>query len=174
MKKFLSDVVCIGFFVYLQLMKMDTNKILIGTGAAIGIFLIARKFMQKGEAIKNLNVNVSKVDFNQKDKTFVVFVRIINPANASVTIKNIVGDCFWNGTTAATIDFRNETKIGPGEEKTIQVPVKMNLTLLSLVSDLLTKKLKDIVQGKFEIKAVVNAEGLVVPFTYSKDIKFGA
>lgn len=163
-----------GFFVYLQFMATIANKTLLAGAGAIGIIFLIRKLMQKGEAIKNLNVNVSKVDFNQKDKTFVVFVRLINPGNAAVTIKSIVGDCFWNGTTAATIDFRNETKIGPNEEKTIQLPIKMNLTLLSLITDLLTKKLKDIVKGKFEVKAVVNAEGFVVPFTYTKDIKFGA
>jgi len=163
-----------GFFVYLQLMATITNKTLLAGAGALGIIFLIRQLMQKGEAIKNLNVNVSKVDFNQKDKTFVVFVRIINPSNASVTIKSIVGDVLWNGTTTATIDFRNQTKIGPGEEKTIQLPIKMNLTLLSLVTDLLNKKIKDVINGKFEVNAVVNAEGLVVPFTYTKDIKFGA
>lgn len=154
--------------------KMQINKILLAGGAGLGLLFLIRAFMRKGEAIKSLNVNVSKVDFNRKDKTFVIFVRLINPANASVTIKSIVGDVFWNGTTAATIDFRNETKIGPNEEKTIQIPVKMNITLLSLVTDLITKKIKDVISGKFEVKAVVNAEGFVVPFNYVNEIKFGA
>lgn len=154
--------------------KMQINKILLAGGAGLGLLFLIRAFMRKGEAIKSLNVNVSKVDFNRKDKTFVIFVRLINPANASVTIKSIVGDVLWNGTTAATIDFRNETKIGPNEEKTIQIPVKMNITLLSLVTDLITKKIKDVISGKFEVKAVVNAEGFVVPFNYVNEIKFGA
>ena len=149
------------------------NKILTVGGLGFLALVVIRQLMRKGEAIKNLNVNVSKVDFNRAEKTFVIFVRCINPSNAAVTIRSIVGDVFWNGTTAATLDFRNETKIGPGEERVLQIPVKMNLTLLSLVTDLLTKKLKDVVNGKFEVKAVVNAEGLVVPFTYSQDIRFG-
>jgi len=175
LKIFLTGAANTGFFVYLQFMaKSQMNKILVTAGAALGVLALFRAFMRKGEAIKSLNVNVTKVDFNQRDKTFVVFVRMINPANASVNVKSIVGDVLWNGTFAATMDFRNETRIGPNEEKTIQIPVKLNLELLTLVTDLLTKKIKDIVNGRFEVKAVVNAEGFVVPFTYSKDIKIGA
>jgi LEA14-like dessication related protein len=155
-------------------MAAQINKILTGGVIAVAAIWLIRGIARKGEAIKNLNVNVTKVDWNQKNKTFVVFVRMINPANSSITIKNIVGDVLWNGTTSATIDFRNQTKIGPGEETTIQVPVKLNLQLATLVMDILTKKLKDIANGVFEVKGVVNAEGLVVPFNYTQNIKFGA
>lgn len=171
----MTDVVFIGFFVYLQNMaQTNYQKYLLPGAAIVGGLLILRQIMRKNEAIKSLNVNVTKVDYNQKDKTFVVFVRIINPANAPIRIASIVGDVLWKGTAGAVMDYRTQTTIGPNEEKTIQIPIKLNLELLTLVTDLLTKKLKDVVTGKFEIKAVVNAEGLVVPFEYSKDIKFGA
>ena len=170
----MAGVAITGFFVYLHSMDKSTKRLLTITGGVLITAYFAKKLMDKGQAIKNLNVNVSKVDFNTKDKTFVVFVRLINPSNASITVQSIVGDVFWNGTTAATLDFRNKTVIGINEEKSIQIPIKMNLTLISLVTDLLTKKIKDVIQGVFEIKGVVNAEGLIVPFEYKNDIKFGA
>jgi len=141
--------------------------ILIGGGI---LLLIGRQALRKGEAIKSLNVNVTKVDYNKKDKAFVVFVRIINPANAKITIKSIVGDILWNGTYGATLSYLKETVIGAGEERTIQIPVKPNLDWVNLITEVL-KKGKDAFNGTFEIKGVVNAEGLVVPFTYKNTIK---
>jgi len=140
---------------------------LIGTGAAL---LAVRFFFRKGQTAKNLNVNVTKVDFNQKNKTFVVFVRIINPGNAAIKINSIVADVKWNGTTSGTLDYRQPVTIGANEEKTLQIPVKTNLELLNLLTDILTKKVKDIVNGTFELTGVVNAEGLIINFDYSKKI----
>lgn len=138
-----------------------------GAGAAALIF---RFVFRKGQTVKSLNVNVSNVDYNQKNKTFVVFVRIINPGNTSITINSIVADVRWNGTTAGTLDFRQITTIGANEEKTLQIPVRLNLELLTLLSDILNKKIKDIVKGTFELFGTVNAGGLIVPLTYSKKI----
>lgn len=134
------------------------------------VFLVGRQLLRKGEAIKSLNVNVTKVDFNKTDKAFVVFVRIINPANAKISIKSIVGDILWNGTYGATMSYLKETEIGAGEERTIQIPVKPNLDWVNLITEVLTKG-KQAFNGTFEIKGVVNAEGLVVPFTYKNTIK---
>lgn len=138
------------------------------TGSAL--FLLGRQLLRKGEAIKSLNVNVTKVDYNKADKSFVVFVRIINPANSSIRIKSIVGDVLWNNTYGATLSYLKETIIGATEERTIQIPVKPNLDWLSVIKDVFTKG-KEALNGTFEIKGTVNAEGLVVPFTYKKDIK---
>jgi LEA14-like dessication related protein len=154
---------------YLQLMA--TNKIILGTGIVAAIILIARGFLRKGEAIKALNVNVVTMDFNKKEKTFVVKLRLINPANASIRIKSIVGDVLWKGNAAATIDYRNEFILRPNEERTIDLPIKLNLSLATVVSDLIFGKAKDALNGKFQIKAFVNAEGLVTPFEYEKDFK---
>lgn len=154
---------------YLQLMA--TNKIILGTGIVAAIILIARGILRKGEAIKALNVNVVTMDFNKKEKTFVVKLRLINPANASIRIKSIVGDVLWKGNAAATIDYRNEFTLKPNEERTIDIPIKLNLSLATVVSDLIFGKAKDALNGKFEIKAFVNAEGLVTPFEYEKDFK---
>jgi LEA14-like dessication related protein len=134
------------------------------------VLLIGRQVLRKGEAIKSLNVNVTKVDYNKKDKAFVVFVRIINPANSKITIKSIVGDILWNGTYGATMSYLKETEIGAGEERTIQIPVKPNLDWVNLITEVIRKG-KDAFNGTFEIKGVVNAEGLVVPFTYKNTIK---
>jgi LEA14-like dessication related protein len=150
---------------------MATNKVLLGTGIAAAILLIARTILRKGEAIKALNVNVATIDFNKKEKTFVIKLRIINPANASIRIKSIVGDVIWKDNAAATIDYRNEFVLKSNEERTIDIPVKPNLSLFSIITDLLTGKIKDTLSGKFEIKANVNAEGLVVPFTYENTFK---
>lgn len=154
---------------YLQLMA--TNKIILGTGIVAAIILIARGVLRKGEAIKALNVNVVTMDFNKKEKTFVVKLRLINPANASIRIKSIVGDVLWKGNAAATIDYRNEFTLRPNEERTIDLPIKLNLSLATVVSDLIFGKAKDALNGKFQIKAFVNAEGLVTPFEYEKDFK---
>ena len=134
------------------------------------LFVIGRQILRKGEAIKSLNANVTKVDYNKKDKAFVVFVRLINPANSKVTIKSIVGDVLWNGTYGATLSYLKETELLPTEEKTIQIPVKPNLDWVTLITSVLTKG-KEAFNGTFEIKGVVNAEGLVVPFTYKNTIK---
>lgn len=139
-------------------------------GAGAGLFFAAKYFFRKKEAIKSLNVNVTKIDYNRQEKTFVVDVRLINPSNAPISIKSIVGDVVWKGTAGATIDYRQPFTLNALESKVIKLPVKLNLELVSLVSDLLTGKLKDIVNGRFEIKGTVNAEGLVVPFNYAKDI----
>jgi LEA14-like dessication related protein len=150
---------------------MATNKIILGTGIVAAIILIARGILRKGEAIKALNVNVVTMDFNKKEKTFVVKLRIINPSNASIRIKSIVGDVIWKGDAAATIDYRNEFVLKSNEERTIDLPIKLNLSLATIVTNLILGKAKETLNGKFEIRAFVNAEGLVVPFNYEKDFK---
>jgi LEA14-like dessication related protein len=134
------------------------------------LLVVGRQLLRKGEAIKSLNVNVTKVDFNKKDKAFVVFVRIINPANSPINIKSIVGDVLWNGTYGATRSYLKETEIKPNEERTIQIPVKPNLDWVTVITNIVLQG-KKALNGTFEIKGVVNAEGLVVPFTYKNTIK---
>jgi LEA14-like dessication related protein len=134
------------------------------------LLVVGRQLLRKGEAIKSLNVNVTKVDFNKKDKAFVVFVRIINPANSPINIKSIVGDVLWNGTYGATMSYLKETEIKPNEERTIQIPVKPNLDWVTVITNIVLQG-KKALNGTFEIKGVVNAEGLVVPFTYKNTIK---
>ena len=150
---------------------MAKNTLLIGTGRFATALLIGRALLQKGEAVKALNVNVTGIDFNKKERTFVVMVRLINPANASLKVKSIVGDVIWKGSAAATIDYRNEFTLKSNEERTINLPIKLNLELATVVTDLIFGKLKEALSGKFEIKANVNAEGLVVPFEYEKTFK---
>jgi hypothetical protein len=150
---------------------MAKNTLLIGSGIFAGALLIGRFLLRKGEAIKALNVNVTNIDFNKKDKTFIVKLRLINPSNAAIKIKSIVGDVIWKGTYAAVIDFRNEFTLKSNEERTIDLPIKPNLELATLVNDLIFGKIKESLSGKFEIKANVNAEGLVVPFEYEKTFK---
>jgi LEA14-like dessication related protein len=147
------------------------NTFWIGSGIFISALLIGRKLLRKGETIKALNVNVTNIDFNKKERTFIVKLRLINPANASIKIKSIVGDIFWKGSAAATIDFRNEFILKSNEERIIDIPVKLNLELATIVLQLITGKLKETLTGKFEVKAFVNAEGLVVPFEFEKDFK---
>jgi len=150
---------------------MAKNQLLIGGGILSVILLFGRGLFLKGEAVRSLNVNVSGLDFNKKDRTFIVKLRLINPANADLKIKSIVGDVVWNGTYAATIDYRNEFTLKSNEERTLQLPIKMNLELFSIVADVIAKKFKSVLNGKFEIKANINAEGLVVPFEYEKEVK---
>lgn len=148
---------------------MKKNWIVVALIGA-GLFLAGRKLLRKGEAVKNLNVNVSKVDFNKKDRTFVVFIRVINPSNAPIKISSIVGDVIWRGTYGATLDYRIPVTIDPLGEKTLQIPVKMNLDLINVITDIITNKTQAL-NGRFEIKGSINAEGLVFPFTYVNDIK---
>lgn len=152
---------------------MKQKNLLIGGGLLAAGF-VAYKLFNKSQAIKSLNVNISKIDWNKQDKSFVVFVRLINPANASIKISSIVADVLWKGSAAATLDYREPIILKALETQTIQIPVKPNLDLVSIVTDLLTGKLTDALSGKFEVKGVVNAENLVVPFEYSKDIKLTA
>jgi hypothetical protein len=60
----------------------------------------------------------------------------------------------------------------PLEEKIIELPVKLNLELVTIITSLLTGKFKEAISGKFELNGNVNAEGLVVPLQYSKEISF--
>lgn len=140
-------------------------------GGGVVAFLIARAVVNKQQAVKSLNVNISKIDFNKKDLTFVVFVRLINPGNAPIRINAIVGDIIWKGTYGAVMDYRTPIELKSLEERTIQIPIKMNADLYTLILDLIMGKTKGMLTGLFEIKGNVNAEGLVVPFTYSKEIK---
>ena len=128
--------------------------------------------LQKKEAIKALNVNVTKLDFNRSTKNIVVFVRMINPSNASLSVKSIVADVYWKGSAGATIDYRQPFVLQPLEEKIIELPVKLNLELVTIITSLLTGKIKEAISGKFELNGNVNAEGLVVPLQYSKEISF--
>lgn len=147
-------------------MKNVNKYILLGGGA----ILLGSLILRKSTAIKSLNVNVTKIDFNKKDKTFVVFVRIINPGNADIRVDSIVGDVIWRDTYGATMDYRIPTSIPKLGEKTIQIPVKMNLELVTLLADLVKNK-SQVLNGKFEIKGTINAEGMVFPFNYEKNIK---
>jgi LEA14-like dessication related protein len=150
---------------------MKNKGILIG-GAVVAAGAAAYFIYNKKAAVKSLNVNVTKVDFNRKTKNLEVFIRLINPSNASLSVKSIVADAIWKGSAGATIDYRTPFVLKPLEEKTIQLPVKVNLDLFSILSSFLTGKLKDAISGKFELKGSVNAEGLVVPIAYEKVISF--
>lgn len=135
-----------------------------------GLFLVSRFFLRKGEAIKSLNVNVTGVDFNKSNFSFVVKVRLINPSNAKLTVKSIVADAIWNGTYAATLSYLKPFELKPLEERTIQIPVKANLEWYNIVLDVVTKG-KQALNGTFELKGTVNAEGLVVPLEYKNTFK---
>lgn len=151
--------------------NMKNKGILIGAGV-VAVGAVAYYVYQKKGAVTSLNVNVTKVDFNSKTKNIVVFLRLINPSNASLKVKSIVADVIWKGSAGATIDYRVPFTLNSLEEKTIELPVKLNLDLLTIVSSFLTGKIKDAISGKFELKGNVNAEGLIVPIEYSKDISF--
>ncbi len=147
-----------------------SNKVLIIGGTAVAV-ATAVYFFQKKEAIASLNANITKIDYNSAKKTLVVYLRLINPSNASLKIKSIVADVIWNGSAAATIDYRTPIILKSLEEKTLELPVKLNLNLVTILSSLLTSKLSDAVNGKFELKGNINAENLVVPIEYAKDFK---
>ena len=151
---------------------MKSNKGLLIGGGIVAAGAAAYFLLQKKEAIKALNVNVTKLDFNRSTKNIVVFVRIINPSNASLSVKSIVADVYWKGSAGATIDYRQPFVLQPNEEKTIEIPVKLNLELVTIITSLLTGKFKEAISGKFELNGNVNAEGLVVPLQYSKEISF--
>jgi len=151
---------------------MKSNKGLLIGGGILAAGAAAYFLLQKKEAIKALNVNVTKLDFNRSTKNIVVFVRMINPSNASLSVKSIVADVYWKGSAGATIDYRQPFVLQPLEEKTIELPVKLNLELVTIITSLLTGKFKEAISGKFELNGNVNAEGLVVPLQYSKEISF--
>jgi len=151
---------------------MKSNKGLLIGGGIVAAGAAAYFLLQKKEAIKALNVNVTKLDFNRSTKNIVVFVRMINPSNASLSVKSIVADVFWKGSAGATIDYRQPFVLQPLEEKIIELPVKLNLELVTIITSLLTGKFKEAISGKFELNGNVNAEGLVVPLQYSKEISF--
>jgi LEA14-like dessication related protein len=151
---------------------MKSNKGLLIGGGIVAAGAAAYFLLQKKEAIKALNVNVTKLDFNRSTKNIVVFVRMINPSNASLSVKSIVADVYWKGSAGATIDYRQPFVLQPLEEKIIELPVKLNLELVTIITSLLTGKIKEAISGKFELNGNVNAEGLVVPLQYSKEISF--
>jgi LEA14-like dessication related protein len=151
---------------------MKSNKGLLIGGGIVAAGAAAYFLLQKKEAIKALNVNVTKLDFNRSTKNIVVFVRMINPSNASLSVKSIVADVYWKGSAGATIDYRQPFVLQPLEEKIIELPVKLNLELVTIITSLLTGKFKEAISGKFELNGNVNAEGLVVPLQYSKEISF--
>jgi hypothetical protein len=138
---------------------------------AAAVFLAGRQIFRKQETIRALNVNISKIDFNKKDLTFVVFVRIINPGNAPIRVNAVVGDIIWKDVYGAVLDYRNPVTIDPLGERTLQIPIKMNVNLVQLIQDLMMGKTKGLLTGKFEIKGSVNAEGFVVPLVYSQEVK---
>jgi LEA14-like dessication related protein len=140
---------------------------LLGIG---GLLLAIRFFVGKTTAAKSLNVNVTGVDFNRSNMSFVVMVRLINPSNSPLQVKSIVADCLWNNIYGATISFLDSFTLKGGEERTIQVPVKANLEWYTIFLDVI-KNPKNTVNGTFELKGVVNAEGLVVPLEYKKTFK---
>ena len=87
--------------------KSQSNRIgVFAIASAIGV--VFWRLFQKGEAVKALNWNISGVDFNKKDRTLVIKLRLINPANASIKVRSIVGDVIWKGDFVATIDYREE------------------------------------------------------------------
>jgi len=152
--------------------KTKTSTKLLIAGAGLAAAGAATYYIyQKKQAVASLNANITKVDFNRQLKTFVVFLRLINPSNASLKIKSIVADVIWQGSAGATIDYRLPIEIKPLGEQILQLPIKLNLNLATILTSLLTNKLADVVNGKFEIKGTINAENLVVPFEYAKDFK---
>jgi LEA14-like dessication related protein len=148
---------------------MKIPKIVLNSTLALGLFFAARKLFSKFTTAKSLNYNITKVDFNKNDKTFVVFLRLVNPANSSITLNSVVGDVFWNGTNIATIDFRRPTTLNPNEQIVIQLPIRLNLSATTLIFDLLSRGVK-FVNGVFEVKGVINAENLVLPLEYKNTL----
>jgi LEA14-like dessication related protein len=148
---------------------MQANKtgiVLVVGAIGYAIYTIVKK----GTAIKALNWNFSGIDFNRADKTFVFKLRLINPANASIRIRSIVADVRWKGTPAAIVDYRTEIVLQPNEERILQLAIKPNLDLVTIITDLIQNKTKAL-NGEMELKGSINAEGLVVPIEYKQTIK---
>ena len=98
---------------------MKSNKELLIGGGIAAAGAVAFFLLQKRKTIKALNVNVTKVDFNSATKNVVVFVRLINPSNTSLSVNSIVANVIWKGSAGATIDYRIPFVLKPNEKKTI-------------------------------------------------------
>lgn len=145
------------------------NKNLLIGGAVAALVLMILRAGRLAQTVKNLNVNVSGVDWNRNNKTFIVMLRIINPGNASIRINSVVGDVIFRDIYGAVIDYRNEITIKPGEERTLRLPIRLNLDFVTLLTDILQNR-KNALNGKFLIKGSVNAEGLIIPYTYETTV----
>lgn len=144
------------------------NKFLFAGVAAFLLWAFIRAG-RLAQTVKSLNVNVSGIDWNRNDKTLIVMMRVINPGTTAININSIVGDVIFKGVYTAVIDYRNQTQIKAGEERTLRLPIRLNLDFVQLLTDILQNK-KSAFNGKFEIKGSVNAEGLILPFSYTNDI----
>lgn len=146
-----------------------SNKIIIGIGAAVVAFFIGKKILDKKQTVDALNVNVTGIDFNKKNKTLQILMRIINGGNSSISIQSIVGDVKFKGDSIASIDYRQPLTINKNDTATISIAVKPNAVFLTTLISIVVGKP---INGLVEINGNINSEGLLFPFIYSQKINW--
>lgn len=146
-----------------------SNKLIIGIGAAVVAFFIGKKILDKKQTVDALNVNVTGIDFNKKNKTLQILMRIINGGNSSIFIQSIVGDIKFSGNSIASIDYRQPLTILQNDTAIISIAVKPNAAFLMALLAIVVGKP---VNGLLEINGNINSEGLLFPFIYSQKINW--
>ena len=150
--------------------KMSLNKIVGFAGAGLLGFYLFRSVARKAKAVTSINWNINKIDFNKANNSFVVFVRLINPALANVNFTSFVADVYWNGTSIGTLDYRQQITLKPNESREIQIPLRANLTWYQAVLETVLKG-KNALSGTFEIKGTLAGEGFTTPVDYKQTVK---
>lgn len=152
-------------------MAKQENSIFYILGAGI-LGLVTWNFIRKGRTAKNLNVSISNVDLNVKDKKASVEVRIVNPTKQSITINSFVGDFIWNGDAIGTLKFLKDQVISGQSETKLLIPVQLNpIALISFFATLFTKD-KGALEGTYQVKGVLSAENLLFPVDYKSKYDF--
>lgn len=121
--------------------------------------LVAYKLYNTKRFTAATKFTFDKLDFNWKQKKIFITLSALNPTNATITIKSIVGTLNVNNTDVATITSFESRKVLPNTK------TSMKLTLIPTTSGILSvlvKFVKDKLKGakkttaSFEGSANVN------------------
>ena len=131
--------------------------------AAAGYY-VARKY--------NLSQKVSfefiNVDFNGGflSSSLTLNINVVNPTSATVTVKNLIGDVFFNGVHVGTCNMVDAAFIA-AKTKT---PISLNCQLKSLA--VVTTIIAAISQklGVFKFKGSVTADGIRLPVNFEYNL----
>lgn len=138
----------------------------LGTVALVGAGLYGVYYLsQLGTAAGTVNINF--VGINIKGLTNLELVlNVQNVSNVGITVKSMTGNVMVNNRPLGSVSFFGGIEVPANGE--VNIPVRLNISILDLPSDIADFINKGGPPAEFEVTGFVNMNGFVMPYDMQK------
>jgi LEA14-like dessication related protein len=149
-----------------------------------GVVYLTKDYWGKAQAVKRLDVGLSKVDIDHKKTNLTntvlnVNVSLYNPTDNPLRFEKFQGNVYLNNKRVTDIDpipYTTIIVLKPRQETIIPLSIKLKNSMLAIdifsrIIDALRNKTEIKFDGTVRVVGLVKAEGLSIPFDLDYDLK---